>query len=162
MLGNRLNKYISGCHILCLRWLRTNVHASASMAIHGRIQRGDNRSGPSPPPPPPPRPPLPPEKSQKYRVFQQYGSKLPSKHSMSSHHRHASESPFKWRFTGGPMMARLNSGIWILPSKKKRCQVGPPLATLSGSAHGLYIMRQSFVTTASPQPLSRTGISIAW
>ena len=119
MLGNRLNKYISGCHILCLRWLRTNVHASASMAIHGRIQRGDNRSGPSSPPPPPPRPPLPPEKSQKYRVFQQYGSKLPSKHSMSSHHRHASESPFKWRFTGGPMMARLNSGIWILPSKKK-------------------------------------------
>ena len=28
MLGNRLNKYISGCHnILCLRWLKTNVHA---------------------------------------------------------------------------------------------------------------------------------------
>ena len=27
MLGNRLNKYTSGCHILCLRWLRTNVHA---------------------------------------------------------------------------------------------------------------------------------------
>ena len=27
MIGNRLNKYISGCHILCLRWLRTNVHA---------------------------------------------------------------------------------------------------------------------------------------
>ena len=27
MLGNRLIKYISGCHILCLRWLRTNVHA---------------------------------------------------------------------------------------------------------------------------------------
>ena len=27
MLGNRLNKYISRCHILCLRWLRTNVHA---------------------------------------------------------------------------------------------------------------------------------------
>ena len=80
---------------------------------------------------------------------------------MSSHHRHASESPFKWRFTGGPMMARLYSGIWILPSKK-RCQVGFPLATLSGSAHVLYIMRQSFVTTASPQPLSRTGISIAW
>ena len=46
--------------------------------------------------------------------------------------------------------------------QKKRCQVRPPLATLSGSAHGLYIMRQSFVTTASPQPLSRTGISIAW
>ena len=27
MLGNRLNKYVSGCHILCFRWLRTNVHA---------------------------------------------------------------------------------------------------------------------------------------
>ena len=27
MLGNRLNKYICGCHISCLRWLRTNVHA---------------------------------------------------------------------------------------------------------------------------------------
>ena len=63
--------------------------------------------------------PDPPEKSQKYRGFMQYGSKLPSKHSMSNHHRHASESPFKWRFTGGPMMARLYSGIWILPSKKK-------------------------------------------
>ena len=37
---------------------------------------------------------------------------------MSSHHRHASQSPFKWRFTGGPMMACLYSGIWILPSKK--------------------------------------------
>ena len=46
------------------------------------------------------------------------------------------------------MMARLYSGIWILPSKKKRCKVGPPLAKLSGSSHGLYIMRQSFVTTA--------------
>ena len=28
MPGNRLNKVISGCHILCLRWLRTNVHAN--------------------------------------------------------------------------------------------------------------------------------------
>ena len=37
---------------------------------------------------------------------------------MSSHHRHASESPSKWRFTGGPMMAHLYSGIWILPLKK--------------------------------------------
>ena len=28
-----------------------------------------------------------------------------TKHSMLDHHRHASETPFKWRFTGGPMMA---------------------------------------------------------
>ena len=34
-------------------------------------------------------------------------TKLASQHSMLGHHRHASETPFKWRFTGGPMMARL-------------------------------------------------------
>ena len=27
--------------------------------------------------------------------------------SMLGHHQHASEMPFKWRFAGGPMMARL-------------------------------------------------------
>ena len=27
--------------------------------------------------------------------------------SMLGHHQHASETPFKWRFAGGPMMARL-------------------------------------------------------
>ena len=31
---------------------------------------------------------------------------LPSQQSMLGHHRHASETPFKWRFAGGPMMAR--------------------------------------------------------
>ena len=34
-------------------------------------------------------------------------TKLPSQHSMLSHHWHASETPFKWRFAGGPMMVRL-------------------------------------------------------
>ena len=34
-------------------------------------------------------------------------TKLPSQHSMLGHHRHASETPFQWRFAGGPMMARL-------------------------------------------------------
>ena len=33
--------------------------------------------------------------------------KLPSQHSMLSQHRHASETPFKWRFAGGSMMANL-------------------------------------------------------
>ena len=28
-------------------------------------------------------------------------------HSTLGHHRHASETQFKWRFVGGPMMARL-------------------------------------------------------
>ena len=34
-------------------------------------------------------------------------TKLPSHHSMFGHHRHASETPFKWCFAGGPMMARI-------------------------------------------------------
>ena len=34
-------------------------------------------------------------------------TKLSSQNSMLGHHRHASEMPFKWCFTGGPMMARL-------------------------------------------------------
>ena len=34
-------------------------------------------------------------------------TKMPSQHSMLGHHQHASETPFKWRFAGGPMMARL-------------------------------------------------------
>ena len=29
-----------------------------------------------------------------------------SQHSMLGHHQPASETPFKWRFAGGPMMAR--------------------------------------------------------
>ena len=33
-------------------------------------------------------------------------TKLPNQHSMLRHHRHASETPFKWRFADGPMMAR--------------------------------------------------------
>ena len=28
------------------------------------------------------------------------------KATMLGHHRHASETPFKWRFAGGPMMSR--------------------------------------------------------
>ena len=38
-------------------------------------------------------------------------TKPSSQHSMLGHHRHASETPFKWRFAGGPMMARL---LWYL------------------------------------------------
>ena len=45
-------------------------------------------------------------------------SKLPSQHSMLGHHLHPSETPFKWRFAGGPMMARF-CDIWILSPLKK-------------------------------------------
>ena len=41
-------------------------------------------------------------------------TKLPSQHSLSGHHQHASETPFKWRFAGGSMMARL------------KCYLDPP------------------------------------
>ena len=33
-------------------------------------------------------------------------TKLSSQHSMLGHHRHASETPFKWCFPGRPIMAR--------------------------------------------------------
>ena len=34
-------------------------------------------------------------------------TKLPIQHSMLGLHRPAGETPFKWRFAGGPLMARL-------------------------------------------------------
>ena len=57
--------------------------------------------------------PLHPEKSQKYSFFSNTGlnplkiTKLPKQHSMLGHYQHTSETPFKWRFAGGPIMARL-------------------------------------------------------
>ena len=55
---------------------------------------------------------IPPRKSQKYRFFSNTGPdpfkivKLPSQLSIFGHNRHASETPFNWRFAGGPKMAR--------------------------------------------------------
>ena len=54
-------------------------------------------------------------------------TKLPNQHSMVGHYRHASETPFKWRFAGGPMMA-LFSGFSILsPSHQLKKSVLDPL-----------------------------------
>ena len=58
-------------------------------------------------------------------------TKLPIHHSMLGHHWPASETPFKWRFAGGPLMARLQ---WYLdPSSphqtkktQKNCQSWTP------------------------------------
>ena len=57
---------------------------------------------------------------------------------MFGHHRLASETPFKWRFAGGAMMAR----YWryldpLAPHQLKKLvvRVGPPLTKLSRSAH---------------------------
>ena len=67
--------------------------------------------------------------------------------SMLGNYRQANETPFKWYFAGGPMMARL---YWHLdpPSphtlKEKKnvleVEVGPPLIKRSGSAHGVAIL----------------------
>ena len=57
-----------------------------------------------PPPPPPPT-----GKSHKYSNTgpdPPKNHKVRSHHSMLGHHRHASETPFKWRLAGMPMMAR--------------------------------------------------------
>ena len=68
-------------------------------------------------------------------------SKIPSQPLMLDHHRPARETPFKWRLSGGPILAFF-SCIWsYLPSStkkqnKKIIRVGPPLTELSGSAHG--------------------------
>ena len=53
---------------------------------------------------------------------------------MTGHHRSASETPFKWRIAGGPIMTRLK---WYLPPLKikKNVKIGPPLTKLSRSAH---------------------------
>ena len=68
-------------------------------------------------------------------------TKLPSQHSILGLHRPVpvSETPFKWRFAGGPMMPMpaLSAILIVSPLiKKKHCH----MAKLSGSAHGgLYI-----------------------
>ena len=74
--------------------------------VHGRIQWWVHGV----------RTPLP-EKLQKYRVSYQYWSgypekiiRLPSQHTMLGHHQHASETPFKWYFAGGPMLAPVPYG----------------------------------------------------
>ena len=59
MHGNRLNKYISGCHILCLRCLRTNVHAKFINGYTWAYPEGGQGV----------RTPPPPEKSQKIVFF---------------------------------------------------------------------------------------------
>ena len=64
---------------------------------------------------------------------------------MLGHHRLASETPFQWRFAGGPMIAHFRC-YFDPPSphqlkKKQEKNVGrvaPPLTKLCGSAHELF------------------------
>ena len=55
---------------------------------------------------------------------------------MLGHHRHASKTPFKWRFSGGPMFAGILCYLDPLSShhlktQKNVVKAGPPLAKLS-------------------------------
>ena len=120
--------------------LRKNNYFSIKQSLlihsvcHVRIQRGAR--GPDPPPSE--------KNTQKIGfliallVWIPYKTtKRTSQHSVLVHHQPASKTPFKWRFAGGPMMARL---YWYLdplsPNQlKERQKVGPPLKKLSGSAH---------------------------
>ena len=59
---------------------------------------------------------------------------------MVGHYRHASETPFQWRFAGEPMMVHFLVVFRLSPSHQLEknnndVSVGPPLTTLSGSAH---------------------------
>ena len=91
---------------------------------------------------PDPRPPLSPLKTSKVKGFlailvrMSYKvTKLASQHSNLGHYRPANETPFKWRFAGGLMVARLQ---WYLfgysLTSKNVVKVRPPLTKLSGSA----------------------------
>ena len=70
-------------------------------------------------------------------------TKLLGQNSMLGHHRHASETPFKWHFAGGPIMSRLLRYLDPHPliQYKKNKQKNPskldPLTKLSGSARVL-------------------------
>ena len=70
-----------------------------SMQGHVRILRGTE--GPDPPPP------LENYKNIRFRPDPLRITKLPIQHSMLGLHRPASKTPFKWRFAGGSMIARL-------------------------------------------------------
>ena len=75
---------------------------------HARIQSGGDRGS---------GPPL--KNHKNVGFFSNTGpdpikfTNLPSQHSMLGRHQHASETPFKRRFAGGPMMAAF-SGLSIL------------------------------------------------
>ena len=90
--------------------------------VHPRIKRGGGAGGPNT---------LKNHKNIGFLSSPKNDTKLPNQHSMSGHHQHASETPFKWRFAVGPMMLFSHKNN----NKQNRCKVGPPLAKLSGSTH---------------------------
>ena len=109
-----LKDYVNqGKYFIYFQWMWVKFYAW----IHQQIQRGDS--------------PLP-WQIAKYRVFLAILvqipwkiTKLPSQHSRLGHYQHASETPYKWHFAGGPMMARLKCYLdpptpYQLKKKKKK------------------------------------------
>ena len=95
-----------------------------------RIQRGDREPGPPPP--------IPLKNHKNMGLSSKTGLDPLKNHKATSIQcwaiiGSASETPFKWRFAGGLMMARLSPH---LKRKKNVVKVGPPLTKLSGSAQG--------------------------
>ena len=94
------------------------------LVLHARIQMGAGERGPD----------LPPLKNHKNIGFLSNTgpdplkiTKLQSQFSTLGHHRHASKTPFKWRFAGGMMIASLK---WYVdpssPHQLKKCQSSAP------------------------------------
>ena len=83
-------------------------------------------------------PPLNNHKIQGFFAILVWITKLTSQHLVLGHHRPASEMPFKWRFAGGPLMARLK---WYFDplspnQQRKECKKSwTPSEKLSGSVH---------------------------
>ena len=46
---------------------------------------------------------------------------IPSQNKLSGHRRPASETPFEWRFAGGPMMARIFMFAALVFVAKRKC-----------------------------------------
>ena len=64
-------------------------------------------------------------------------TKLHSQYSMLGHHRPANETPFKWRFAGGPVMVLSKWYLDSLVNLKNNVKAEPPQTKLSGSEHVL-------------------------
>ena len=80
-----------------------NIETDQKSKYSARIMRGGGAGGPTPPL----------ENHKNIGLLSKTGpdslkiTKLPSQHSLLGHLRHASETPFKRRFAGGPIMAHL-------------------------------------------------------
>ena len=78
-------------------------------------------------------------------------TKLLSQHSLFGYHRPASKTPFKWRFAGGPIIARFQcysdplSSPHQLKTQQQNVRVGLPLTKRFGSVHGVLLLPFLFI-----------------